>query len=240
MKRYIKFQSLLAFSMAIVAIVSVANFSHALPGPAPAETAIAEYDPATGRIVVSYTNVSNWFIDTFEGSVVTEVFTGPDDVSSVLPLHGGLLSDSLIRVGEWKPGGDISNTDIDLGLIAMTDIHMGDLRIGFNGPGFGSEVMYNSVVYLGGPMFDPADLNQDGFVDGLDLGIQLGNWGKNVTPLEGELNGVVPVDGLDLGILLGAWDPPAVASVGAVPEPSSIALVALSCLSLCVARRTRS
>ncbi len=55
--------------------------------------------------------------------------------------------------------------------------------------------------------FVAADLNQDGFVDGLDLGILLGNWGQNVGPAMGELSGTPPVDGLDLGILLGAWDP---------------------------------
>ena len=55
---------------------------------------------------------------------------------------------------------------------------------------------------------DTEDLNRDGFVDGLDLGILLGNWNQNVSPNEGGLNGEPPVDGLDLGILLGAWRPP--------------------------------
>ncbi|MEO2020794.1 MAG: LamG domain-containing protein [Pirellulaceae bacterium] len=55
-----------------------------------------------------------------------------------------------------------------------------------------------------------ADLNQDGFVDGLDL-----------------------------GILLGDWNPPPVPGA-AVPEPTSIALLALSSLSLLITRRKRS
>ncbi len=68
----------------------------------------------------------------------------------------------------------------------------------------------------------PADLNGDGFVDGLDLGILLGNFEQTADPSGGELNGTPPVDGLDLGILLGAWNPPAApASVRSVPEPSS-------------------
>ncbi len=52
-----------------------------------------------------------------------------------------------------------------------------------------------------------ADLNQDGFVDGLDLGILLGNWEQTVTAAQGELTSMPPVDGLDLGILLGSWNP---------------------------------
>ncbi len=68
------------------------------------------------------------------------------------------------------------------------------------------------------------DLNTDGFVDGLDLGILLANWNRTVAPFRGELNGAPPVDGLDLGILLGAWNPPtlrATSSPTAVPEPTT-------------------
>ncbi len=82
-------------------------------------------------------------------------------------------------------------------------------------------------------IFDPssADLNGDGVVDGLDLGILLGNYDQNATPSGGELNGTDPVDGLDLGILLGAWNPPAaIASVVSVPEPSSSLLAWLALL----------
>ncbi len=73
---------------------------------------------------------------------------------------------------------------------------------------------------------NPADLNMDGFVDGLDLGILLGNWAMNAAPSGGELNRTPPVDGLDLGILLGAWNPPsALAAQQAVPEPVSWVLI---------------
>jgi len=90
------------------------------------------------------------------------------------------------------------------------------------------------------PSGDPADLNMDGFVDGLDLGILLGNWNTNTTPDMGELDGTPPVDGLDLGILLGAWNPPPLGTAAAVPEPTSIALLVLATLSLLAAGRQRS
>jgi hypothetical protein len=64
-----------------------------------------------------------------------------------------------------------------------------------------------------GPAFDvsevvrlvpkvPADLNFDGGVDGVDLGILLGSWG---TDGPADIDGSGSVDGADLGALLGAW-----------------------------------
>ena len=47
------------------------------------------------------------------------------------------------------------------------------------------------------------DLDGDGFVNGVDLGILLGAWGPGDGPAD--LDGDGFVDGIDLGILLGAW-----------------------------------
>ena len=46
------------------------------------------------------------------------------------------------------------------------------------------------------------DLNNDGLVNGADLGTLLGAWG---TPGPGDLNGDGIVNGADLGVMLGAW-----------------------------------
>ena len=49
-----------------------------------------------------------------------------------------------------------------------------------------------------------ADLNGDGMVDGVDLGLLLSDWaGSGI----GDLNDDGLTDGGDLGILLGAWGP---------------------------------
>jgi hypothetical protein len=50
----------------------------------------------------------------------------------------------------------------------------------------------------------PADLDDNGTVDGADLGILLGNWGG---PGVGDIDGNGTTDGADLGTLLGAWGP---------------------------------
>ena len=83
------------------------------------------------------------------------------------------------------------------------------------------------------------DLDMNGFVDGLDLGILLGSWGTEAGQLEGNLDGVGVVDGLDLGILLGNWNPPPTPGVGAVPEPSSALLLLTSLGGLMAVRRRR-
>jgi hypothetical protein len=49
----------------------------------------------------------------------------------------------------------------------------------------------------------PADLNSDGAVDGVDLGLLLGAWGPGNGPADLDASGAV--DGADLGIMLGDW-----------------------------------
>jgi hypothetical protein len=49
----------------------------------------------------------------------------------------------------------------------------------------------------------PGDLDGDGSVNGVDLGIILGNW-DTANPIS-DLNGDGATNGLDLGILLGGW-----------------------------------
>lgn len=92
------------------------------------------------------------------------------------------------------------------------------------------------AVILATPVAIQGDLNGDGFVDGLDLGILLANWNQSTTPDMGELDGTPPVDGLDLGILLSAWNPPP--ATAAVPEPSALLLTfSALCFGLVRTRR---
>ena len=55
-----------------------------------------------------------------------------------------------------------------------------------------------------GPPPIPGDLNDDGIVDGADLGLLLGAWGPCLD-CPADLNGDGNVDGADLGLLLGNW-----------------------------------
>ncbi|MCH2160948.1 MAG: hypothetical protein MK085_03650 [Phycisphaerales bacterium] len=52
----------------------------------------------------------------------------------------------------------------------------------------------------------PADLNNDGQVNGADLGLMIGAWGACAgDPCLGDINLDGVVDGADLGLLIGAW-----------------------------------
>ena len=57
------------------------------------------------------------------------------------------------------------------------------------------------------PVFNPADLDGNGLVDGSDLAKLLGNWGPCFgIDCVADVNGDGTVDGGDLSILLGAWN----------------------------------
>ncbi len=140
--------------------------------------------------------------------------------------------DLIVELDDFAPSGGESYELISAGSVTGSAFENEDFSLATLGAGLSWDVSVsgNSVflnVLGGGPN---ADLNNDGFVDGLDLGILLGNFEQNATPGGGELNGTDPVDGLDLGILLGAWDPPEGLAAASVPEPASLLLFGLAAL----------
>jgi len=58
-----------------------------------------------------------------------------------------------------------------------------------------------------GKLLCPADLNDDGFVDGADFAVMLAAWGQSDTGLPADLDGDGTVGGGDLTWMLGAWGP---------------------------------
>ncbi|MBA3484222.1 MAG: PEP-CTERM sorting domain-containing protein [Pirellulales bacterium] len=89
----------------------------------------------------------------------------------------------------------------------------------------------SNITYTGEtpfvPSTDSADFNGDDIVDGADFLIWQRGLGGAATPANGNANGDGAVDGLDLGIWRSQFgtDPPAVAVIGVVPEPSSALLL---------------
>jgi hypothetical protein len=55
------------------------------------------------------------------------------------------------------------------------------------------------------PPATPGDLNNDGAVNGADLGLLLNGWGACGTPCPGDLNADGQINGADLGTLLANW-----------------------------------
>jgi len=198
----------------------------------------------TGGFANSSDTVALW--DDFATGYLGEVVTGSwrttanavsvvdyDDDGTNWPFDDGEGSIYLVDLsldqntgGNWiLSNGADSISFLATGLPGIIEIHPGG--------DIGSPGTFDSGAT------DPADLNMDGFVDGLDLGILLGSWNQTTTPELGELNGIPPVDGLDLGLFLGAWNPPPLAEASAVPEPTSAVLCGLAIGLASVPRRRR-
>jgi hypothetical protein len=77
---------------------------------------------------------------------------------------------------------------------------VGGYSVGTTGP-------FNVEIIVPAPPACPADLNNDGVVNGADLGLMLGSWGICPAPCKADLNSDGIVNGADLGLLLGAWGP---------------------------------
>lgn len=94
------------------------------PGPAGPGTAVAEYDPTTGQIIVSVDGVNNWYVESASSSLTGD---GP----AGLPNNGGLVTDNDTRIGE-SGFALFSFTDLDLGSVAALGLLEGDLTINWN------------------------------------------------------------------------------------------------------------
>ena len=71
---------------------------------------------------------------------------------------------------------------------------------------YSATALISGSLFVDGPQGSacPADLNNNGVVDGADLGLLLGNWGNSGI---GDINNDGIVNGADLGTLLGAFGP---------------------------------
>jgi hypothetical protein len=168
-------------------------------------------------------------------------------VNGALTFGGSNYSYSSF--GQWNdlydlaPGASAAPVPGYLGVAFKigADTHYGWVELDFVNyhytlKAFGYDDVAGSRSLTGGN--DP-DINSDGIVDGLDLGILLGSWGGTTNSAGGELNEDGNVDGLDLGILLGAWGA-APLSAASVPEPSSIFLLAAGAVGLGSWRRRKA
>ncbi|MGA0172830.1 MAG: vanadium-dependent haloperoxidase [Phycisphaerales bacterium] len=74
------------------------------------------------------------------------------------------------------------------------------------GAELGPRAFEHAVTYFGLPKVPcPADLNDDGVVNGVDLGVALASWGPCKKGCPADIDGDGDVDGADLAIVLSGW-----------------------------------
>ncbi len=81
------------------------------------------------------------------------------------------------------------------------------------------------------------DANGDSLVDDNDLSLLLANWGRTVGWAKGEFSGDDLVNDNDLSLLLANWTGSSSPAMTAVPEPTSLAMLALGALAVMRRRR---
>ena len=140
----------------------------------------------------------------------------PGEAPEILFSGAGIGELSSIDPTNWNIGFAGRNGAIDM------DILIGDVDIDYRyiptagtnegGPRNTFDDTYNDNVrtslIIEYPLEESClgDLNEDGLVDGADLGLLLGGWGVcSSLPCTGDLNEDALVDGADLGLMLGAW-----------------------------------
>lgn len=211
----------------ISGVVTVNSGSTLAPGTSPGKLTVGELTMNAGSI--------------FEMELAGDGGVAGTDFDQLAILGNAAINDAVINVsltGGYTPNFGDSFQLFDFGgTVSGTGFSAVNLPALGTGLYWDDSTLFSSGILTVAGVVDPEDLNGDGYVDSLDLGILLGNWGQNVTPDQGELDGMQPVDGLDLGILLAAWNPPPLATATSVPEPSATLLLTFGLIPLMKIRR---
>lgn len=147
-----------------------------------------------------------------EWSFLYENFTGGSGGVTATIGHGEVWGSPSYEVVVVHDGPVVPSltTGVIHGKVPSAGFVLQVNQIGYQGQqhaGHGVVTLEVRVFLDSSPIIGSADFNDDGAVDGDDLGALLGAWGECSNCFE-DLNGDGVVDGDDLGTLLGAWSLP--------------------------------
>ena len=184
----------------------------------------ADYSLSTYAVVIAHAQPS------FSGkSLVQEAIApltttgaiGPEQITVELfnygytPNQAGLVFDSVVGLpagvtvvsqptGTLGSGSDDLVLEVDPAVLGVGD-YLIELDLVLEDEDLPGAIAHQLDLTLDisveGDAYSEADLNQDGFVDGLDLALLLGSWGQATYDIDGD--GIV--GGGDLAVLLGEW-----------------------------------
>ena len=128
-------------------------------------------------------------------------------IGSSRKFHNGNIAGTHAAVQLWNDGSSyaVVFNRRTRDAFESGDSSRDDIRAGLNAAW--SSISWPSVDHWNDhlcPPVEPADLDGNGVVDGVDLAIVLGGWGGVG---EGDVNKDGAVDGLDLALVLGSWSP---------------------------------
>lgn len=123
--------------------------------------------------------------------------TMPDDQTFL--LYEDLGHFFQITGGPW-PGGLQPPVTHDVQQLVVLN---GSISISFRGSEFGDLGFLNGMQFK---RLSPADFNDDGIVDSLDLLDVIGNWGACDPSCPGNTNGDFVIDALDYLAVIAEWD----------------------------------
>ena len=161
------------------------------------ELTVSASTPGDSGVLVIEVPVHNFGWDALQAALDIENATGFG--GRFFPATGfvdGVEGDpSVLQFGFLSDGAE-DGTYTDTGIILCSDEDI---------PGETTHQLSLTIEVEVGDSGNPGDINDDGQVNGADLGILLASWGTCPPPCPADINGDGVVNGADLGLLLAAW-----------------------------------